>query len=414
MLSNLSGLNAISDKLEQKTSSLIQEFNFDLAYINDIYAELPEGSGVGLVAESYGLLINTGSIPITKEDLESAGVVIKSNVEGVSLEVGFNADNQFQPIQPHYAWGSVDSQNLFLVDLLEEGEILQNMTPYQTISLGVFRDNYSGVAVFNVSILIRDRVINLETTVTFVNSSEYILTLNSGEREDSSSHPNQPPITPTISGPYYGNRNTNYTFFLDSINDPDEDQIYVLWDWGDGDDTWLGPYNSGVNVSASHAWYETGNYYIQVFLEDVHGIQSDKAIHNILIGITPPYPPQITGPAIGKPGNSYNYTFITNDPDYDWISLWINWGDNTSSEWFGPYPSGTLVNQSHTWAIKGTYIIKAKAKDIHGNESDWGQLSVTMPSSYNVPMQWLWERFFQRFPHTFPILRYLIGCMSED
>jgi hypothetical protein len=123
----------------------------------------------------------------------------------------------------------------------------------------------------------------------------------------------------------------------------------------------------------------------------------------------PPNPPTITGPTKGKIKVAINYNFTTTDPEGDEVYYFIDWGDNTNSSWIGPYPSGDLITKSHTWSKKGTYIIKAKAKDIYGNESGWGTLSITMPTSYNIPFQSFWMKLFERFPHIFPIIRHLMG-----
>ena len=93
----------------------------------------------------------------------------------------------------------------------------------------------------------------------------------------------------------------------------------------------------------------------------------------------PPNTPGISGPTSGKPGTSYTYTFITTDPDGDAVYFYIDWDDGTNSSWIGPFASGEEITKSHTWSEKGTYTIKAKAKDISGAESDWGTLVVTMP-----------------------------------
>jgi len=122
-----------------------------------------------------------------------------------------------------------------------------------------------------------------------------------------------------------------------------------------------------------------------------------------------PAAPTISGPAKGKIKVDTMYNFTTTDPDGDEVSYYIEWGDGTNSNWIGPYLSGDVVTKSHTWSKKGTYIIKAKAIDIHGNESDWGQLSVTMPYSYNVPFLSFWEKLFEQFPNAFPLLRHLMG-----
>jgi hypothetical protein len=123
----------------------------------------------------------------------------------------------------------------------------------------------------------------------------------------------------------------------------------------------------------------------------------------------PPAPPIITGPAKGKIKVATEYNFTTIDPEGDEVYYFIDWGDNTNSSWIGLYPSGDLITESHTWPKKGDYTIKAKAKDINGAESDWGELPVIMPYSYNLPFIHLWDRFFQRFPHAFPILRQFMG-----
>jgi parallel beta-helix repeat protein len=119
--------------------------------------------------------------------------------------------------------------------------------------------------------------------------------------------------------------------------------------------------------------------------------------------------PMIGGETSGKRGKEYNYTFITTDPDGDEVYYYIDWGDNTSSGWIGPYSSGVAVIQAHKWNKRGTYTIQAKAKDINGEESDWGTLSVTMPCSYSLPIMNFFDKLLERFPHVFPILRYLFS-----
>jgi hypothetical protein len=123
----------------------------------------------------------------------------------------------------------------------------------------------------------------------------------------------------------------------------------------------------------------------------------------------PPNPPSIDGPTNGKIKQPHDYIINTTDPNGDDVSYYIDWGDNTNSGWIGPYSSGIEITQSHTWAKKGTYTIKAKAKDVYGNESDWTTLSVTMPYSFNIPFQPFWKKLFERFPNAFPILRHLLG-----
>ena len=133
---------------------------------------------------------------------------------------------------------------------------------------------------------------------------------------------------------------------------------------------------------------------------------------------TPPDKPSTpTGPTSGAVGTEYTYNSSTTDPDGDQIYYNFSWGDNTYSDWVGPYNSGQTGSASHTWSTQGTYDIKVKAKDdpngdgdlSDGAESEWSDpLPVTMPRSRTLYHPLL-LRLFERFPNAFPILRYLLG-----
>lgn len=82
----------------------------------------------------------------------------------------------------------------------------------------------------------------------------------------------QKPIKP--SGETSGKSNTMYTYST-RTTDLDGDQVYYLWDWGDGTQSgWLGPYDSGVLVSTTHTWTNKGSYSITVKAKDTFGMQS--------------------------------------------------------------------------------------------------------------------------------------------
>jgi hypothetical protein len=122
-----------------------------------------------------------------------------------------------------------------------------------------------------------------------------------------------------------------------------------------------------------------------------------------------PNAPTIDGPTSGKPGVKYDFTLSATDPDGNKVMYFVDWGDGTQTNWTGPNASGAPVILSHTFLKKGTYIVKGKAKDIYGNESDWGTLQVKMPITQQTGIHSLLERILARFPHAFPILRYLFG-----
>ena len=101
---------------------------------------------------------------------------------------------------------------------------------------------------------------------------------------------------------------------------------------------------------------------------------------------SPPGTPSIDGPINGKVGTEYDFNISGEDIDGDDIWILVEWGDGTNTSWLGPYSNSYEITESHTWKEKGTYTIRAKAKDEHGVESDWGILKVTMPKSQNEYM----------------------------
>ena len=66
---------------------------------------------------------------------------------------------------------------------------------------------------------------------------------------------NDPPYQP--SRPYGitgGNTGVEFTYTSSTI-DPDSDQIWFMFDWGDNTNSgWLGPYTSGDTCEAKHIW----------------------------------------------------------------------------------------------------------------------------------------------------------------
>lgn len=96
----------------------------------------------------------------------------------------------------------------------------------------------------------------------------------------------------------------------------------------------------------------------------------------------PPNKPTINGNIKGVLDTEYQYTFISTDPEEDEISYYIDWGDNTYTGWTRTLVSGEYYKSSHNWSEKGSYTIKAKAKDIYGGESDWATLEISMTKTH--------------------------------
>ena len=89
----------------------------------------------------------------------------------------------------------------------------------------------------------------------------------------------------------------------------------------------------------------------------------------------PDKPEKPSGSTEGLPDVEYIFNTSTVDPDNDQVYYQWRWGDSNTSNWEGPYESGETANASHTWSQRGTYLIKVKAKDQFGFESDWSDAS---------------------------------------
>jgi hypothetical protein len=220
-----------------------------------------------------------------------------------------------------------------------------------------------------------------------------------------------PPANPVITGTTTGVINELYTYAV-VTTEPDGEDVYYFIDWGDGTNSgWFGPYASGQEATAQKSWSTAGTYTVRAKAKDIHQVSSGWStplMVTILLDRAPEIP-TIDGPAKGRAGISYLYTFTTTDADGDLVYYMIDWGDNTTSGWLGPYNSGAIASVNHIWDKTGTYTIQAKAKDIHDVESDWATMSIKMPFDYSYTLHGFLQHLFERFPHLFPILRHQLG-----
>jgi hypothetical protein len=226
-------------------------------------------------------------------------------------------------------------------------------------------------------------------------------------------HPSEAPAPPAKPvGEDLGIWNVESCYSSLTGADPENDQIYCLFDWGDGSSSgWLGPFNGGQTVTACHIWTVLGTYDVKVKARDVWGAGSawSEPLVVTITDNTPPDVPDVTGPSEGKPGNAYLFNMITTDGQDQNIYYYVDWGDNTTTGWLGPYLSGTQIHQTHSWANKGTYMVKVKAKDTMDAESDWGTISVVMPMDYKFSLQGFIQHLLGMFPNLYPFLRHFAG-----
>ena len=84
-----------------------------------------------------------------------------------------------------------------------------------------------------------------------------------------------PPLKPAApEGINSGRIDEEYTYTASTI-DPDEDELFYQFDWGNGEfSEWIGPYNSDDIAEATYTWTEKGDYEIRVKAKDEFGFES--------------------------------------------------------------------------------------------------------------------------------------------
>jgi len=86
---------------------------------------------------------------------------------------------------------------------------------------------------------------------------------------------------------------------------------------------------------------------------------------------TPPAKPTLDGPDHGIYNQTLTFTTSTTDPDGEPVFYKFDWGNGETSNWLGPYNSGEIVTETHSWPGLGAYLVKVIAKDNKSANSEW-------------------------------------------
>lgn len=124
----------------------------------------------------------------------------------------------------------------------------------------------------------------------------------------------------------------------------------------------------------------SGVHTIYFSVQDNIGAWSDPVNISLeIIQNQPPSIPIIGGQDQGKAGEPAEYEFISTDPNENQVYYFVEWGDGTVEEWIGPIDSDDPISLTHTWDERGSYSLRAKAKDEFDEESDWANMQIAMP-----------------------------------
>jgi hypothetical protein len=229
---------------------------------------------------------------------------------------------------------------------------------------------------------------------------------------------NQPPV---FGSPTPSNGSTNQPLSLTwsiPINDPEGDLFSWTIQCSNGQtNSGTGASNGTKSLALSGLAYST-TYKVWVNATDPTGSGLyTRRWYSFTTqqqqNVPPNKPNKPSGTASGQINTPYTYSTSTTDPNGDQVYYLWDWGDGTQSSWLGPYTSGATANATHTWTVKASSIT-VKAKDPSGAESNWSDpLPITMPKNsvfiFESPFRGILHLICERFPHIFPVIRYLLG-----
>jgi hypothetical protein len=202
---------------------------------------------------------------------------------------------------------------------------------------------------------------------------------------------------PKINGPYYGLVDEAVEFQGDAAGE--QPPFTYHWDFGDE--------STSNEQNPTYAYPNQGDYTIEFTVTDDNGrSMTEETYAWIQETNQPPDTPIIEGPTEIEKGKDcwYNITYFDPDgtPLYKRsIAFNLDYGI-----WYGPYKSDNWETKWYwNWTEEGDYIVKAKARDIYGAESDWAILEVTVQKSKTIND---FNPWISRLIELFPILKLLI------
>jgi outer membrane protein assembly factor BamB len=183
---------------------------------------------------------------------------------------------------------------------------------------------------------------------------------------------NQPPTAPLVTGPGAGRPGDTLEYSAEST-DPEEDEVSYLFTWGDASpEEWTVSLQSGIPVTQSHVYHDSGQYRLQVKARDVRGEESELSEPlSVRVELLPPDPPsKPVGPAAGTTQVSHEFEVTVHSPYDEPLYVQFEWG-GVLGDWSSLVPNDSAYVEHHTFDTIGDYSITARARDREGITSDW-------------------------------------------
>lgn len=203
--------------------------------------------------------------------------------------------------------------------------------------------------------------------------------------------PNHPPSIPEVTGQHV--YRPGDTAKLSAMStDIDIDSVSYLFAWVDSSSAvWSAKYPSGVPATGSHVYAEAGAYEVRIRAKDDKDAESDwAATETLRIGrFTPSVPIAPTYPASARIDTTYTFSTSVASPYSESIRIQFDWA-GTQGAWRGPFASGSVCTDTHSFTLPGGYTIRARCQDKVGVLSAWSD-SVMVTVGPTGGVKWFWQ-----------------------
>jgi len=200
----------------------------------------------------------------TNNDLPESPIVIggpsQVNVGHSHVYCSSSSDPNGDKVQLFFDWG--DGSSSGWTEYIDSGEKIK-------------RDhNWEKIGTYQIRVKARD-----ESNAVSYWSDTYTVNCDS--------EPNKPPGELEFNGPNNAMVRQKVSFTVSAI-DPNGNDVYFWFDWGDCDEgckSVYGPYPSGKNVNITKTWYQPRSYEIEIYATDGYNGESERIKHSMKISL---------------------------------------------------------------------------------------------------------------------------------
>jgi len=184
---------------------------------------------------------------------------------------------------------------------------------------------------------------------------------------------NRPPLVPSLLVPTIAERGDSVRACVFSY-DREGDSLTFFVEWGDGTESgWVGPVPSATEYGLTHAYEDTGVFYVRAKAKDATHETGWSDTSFIRVGEYGPFAPNPpAGPDTVSVGDSVTFVTAARHPLQRRVAIQFDWGD-TLGDWSGFVDAGEFFTARHAFTRSGMTFVRARARDSLDHVSEWSK-----------------------------------------